>query len=79
MTMTDSSHAPQFDTGPLSWVMSEIRDALDRSKTALQEAAARSDEAQATRPKSGRRANGFVPPAFVTVMSKPTLLINPRW
>jgi chemosensory pili system protein ChpA (sensor histidine kinase/response regulator) len=46
--MTESSHAPQFDTGPLSWVMSEIRDALDRSKTALQEAAARSDEAQAT-------------------------------
>jgi chemosensory pili system protein ChpA (sensor histidine kinase/response regulator) len=48
MTMTDTAHAPQFDTGPLSWVMTEIRDALDRSKTALQEAAAHTDEAQST-------------------------------
>jgi chemosensory pili system protein ChpA (sensor histidine kinase/response regulator) len=48
MTMTDSSHAPHFDTGPLSWVMSEIRDALGRSKDALLDAAGRGAEAQAT-------------------------------
>ena len=46
--MTDTSHASQFDTGPLSWVMGEIRDALGRSKAALAEAAARTAEAQAT-------------------------------
>ena len=40
LTMTDFSHAPQFDTGPLSWVIGEIREALGRSRTALDEAAA---------------------------------------
>jgi len=48
MTMTDFSHAPQFDTGPLSWVMGEIRDALGRSNTALTEASERTEEAQAS-------------------------------
>jgi chemosensory pili system protein ChpA (sensor histidine kinase/response regulator) len=48
MTMTNSSHAPRFDTGPLSWVMGEIRDALARSGAALADAAARSPEAQPT-------------------------------
>ena len=48
MTMTDNSHVPPFDTGPLSWVMGEIRDALERSRGALFEAAERSADAQAT-------------------------------
>src|SRR5471032_3351491 len=39
---------PQFDTGPLSWVMVEIREALGRSKTALFEAGGRAAEDQAT-------------------------------
>ena len=48
--MTDSkhAHAAQFDTGPLSWVLGEIRDALERSAKALQDAAGRSPEAQPT-------------------------------
>ncbi len=49
--MTQSSHAssaPPFDTGPLSWVIGEIRDALGRSAKALQDAAGRSPEAQPT-------------------------------
>jgi chemosensory pili system protein ChpA (sensor histidine kinase/response regulator) len=37
-----------FDTGPLSWVIGEIRDALERSAKALQDAAGRSAEAQPT-------------------------------
>ncbi|MDY0974305.1 Hpt domain-containing protein [Massilia sp. CFBP9012] len=37
-----------FDTGPLSWVIGEIRDALARAATALREAAGRSPEAQPT-------------------------------
>ncbi|MGF6273476.1 chemosensory pili system protein ChpA (sensor histidine kinase/response regulator) [Massilia sp. UYP11] len=37
-----------FDTGPLSWVIGEIRDALARASTALREAAGRSPEAQPT-------------------------------
>jgi chemosensory pili system protein ChpA (sensor histidine kinase/response regulator) len=47
-TMTENAHAPQFDTGPLSWVMGEIRDALGRSRLALAEAAGRQGDAQAT-------------------------------
>lgn len=45
-----SSQAVQdhFDTGPLSWVMGEIREALTRSKTALYEAVTQDAEAQAT-------------------------------
>ncbi|VXC53909.1 Chemotaxis protein CheA [Massilia sp. 9I] len=39
---------PAFDTGPLSWVIGEIRDALGRSGTALRDAANRSPEAQPT-------------------------------
>ncbi|SFD64752.1 chemosensory pili system protein ChpA (sensor histidine kinase/response regulator) [Massilia yuzhufengensis] len=39
---------PAFDTGPLSWVIGEIRDALGRSGTALRDAARRSPEAQPT-------------------------------
>ncbi len=46
--MTDFSHAPQFDTGPLSWVIGEIREALGRSRTALDEAAGRDADARAT-------------------------------
>ncbi|NML61051.1 response regulator [Massilia sp. RP-1-19] len=46
--MTDFSHAPHFDTGPLSWVMSEIRDALVRSRDALLDAASRGADAQGT-------------------------------
>ena len=43
-----SSRLPAFDTGPLSWVIGEIRDALGRSGTALRDAAGRSQEAQPT-------------------------------
>ncbi|WP_288381450.1 Hpt domain-containing protein [uncultured Massilia sp.] len=43
-----SSRLPAFDTGPLSWVIGEIRDALGRSGTALRDAARRSQEAQPT-------------------------------
>jgi chemosensory pili system protein ChpA (sensor histidine kinase/response regulator) len=46
--MTEFSHAPQFDTGPLSWVIGEIRDALGRSRSALDEAPARGADARAT-------------------------------
>src|SRR3954469_24165385 len=54
--MTQSSSLPSplststapFDTGPLSWVIGEIRDALERSAKALQDAAGRSAEAQPT-------------------------------
>jgi chemosensory pili system protein ChpA (sensor histidine kinase/response regulator) len=39
---------PQYDTGPLSWVMGEIREALARSRTALFEAGGRDAEDQTT-------------------------------
>jgi chemosensory pili system protein ChpA (sensor histidine kinase/response regulator) len=42
------THSSPFDTGPLSWVIGEIRDALERSAKALQDAAGRSQEAQPT-------------------------------
>jgi chemosensory pili system protein ChpA (sensor histidine kinase/response regulator) len=48
MTHPDFPTAAQFDTGPLSWVMVEIREALVRSKTALFEAGGRAPEDQAT-------------------------------
>ena len=54
MTTTDFSPAPPapqlagFDSGPLSWVMPEIREALGRSKTALFEAGGRQLEERAT-------------------------------
>ncbi len=50
MTNTDFPNAAPslIDTGPLSWVMVEIREALGRSKTALFEAGGRSPEDQAT-------------------------------
>jgi chemosensory pili system protein ChpA (sensor histidine kinase/response regulator) len=46
-SILSSSTAP-FDSGPLSWVIGEIRDALERSAKALQDAAGRSLEAQPT-------------------------------
>ncbi|WP_426174396.1 Hpt domain-containing protein [Massilia sp. TWR1-2-2] len=47
--MTDFSHAAQFDSGPLSWVIGEIREALGRSRAALDAAAAQGDaDARAT-------------------------------
>ena len=50
MTTTDFSTPPQpqLDTGPLSWVMVEIRESLARSRTALVEAGGRAAEDQAT-------------------------------
>ncbi len=50
---TPSSALPQgvrdnFDTGPLSWVMGEIREALGRSRTAIEEAVTQNEDAQAT-------------------------------
>ena len=35
-----------FDTGPLSWVLGEIREALNRSKTALHQAVAQHQAGQ---------------------------------
>ncbi|HJV51607.1 MAG TPA: Hpt domain-containing protein [Noviherbaspirillum sp.] len=43
-----SQGAQEFDTGPLSWVIGEIREALNRSRTALHEAVTQDAEAQAT-------------------------------
>src|SRR5881275_680728 len=48
MTQHPQAAAPRFDTGPLSWVIGEIRDALARSAKTLQEASGRSLEAQPT-------------------------------
>ena len=48
MTQFQAARAPHFDAGPLSWVIGEIRDALERSGNALREAAARAPEARAT-------------------------------
>jgi chemosensory pili system protein ChpA (sensor histidine kinase/response regulator) len=48
MTTINSVQAPTFDTGPLSWVMAEVAEALARSRTALQEAATRPADEQAT-------------------------------
>ncbi|WP_342117163.1 hybrid sensor histidine kinase/response regulator [Pseudoduganella sp. OTU4001] len=50
MSKTDLSFTalPQYDTGPLSWVMGEIREALARSRTALFEAGGREPEDQTT-------------------------------
>ncbi|MBQ5942817.1 Hpt domain-containing protein [Massilia sp. AB1] len=45
---TTQTRAGGFDTGPLSWVIGEIRDALDRSGAAVRDAAGRSQEAQPT-------------------------------
>ena len=50
---TPSSSSPQsiqdnFDTGPLSWVIGEIREALTRSRTALLEAVAQDAETRST-------------------------------
>ena len=51
--MTTPTSAPQgiretFDTGPLSWVIGEIREALTRSKTSLHEAVWQDAETQPT-------------------------------
>ena len=45
---TTQTRAGGFDTGPLSWVIGEIRDALARSVNAVRDAAGRSQEAQPT-------------------------------
>ena len=50
---TPSSPVPHpdrehFDTGPLSWVIGEIREALTRSKVALGEALMQDAEARST-------------------------------
>nr|WP_026354168.1 Hpt domain-containing protein [Massilia niastensis] len=46
--MTTTMRAGGFDTGPLSWVIGEIRDALERSGAAVRDASGRSLEAQPT-------------------------------
>jgi chemosensory pili system protein ChpA (sensor histidine kinase/response regulator) len=48
MTMTTNLQAPAFDTGPLSWVIGEIRDALASAGAALRDASGRSAPAQPT-------------------------------
>jgi chemosensory pili system protein ChpA (sensor histidine kinase/response regulator) len=48
MTMTTNLQAQAFDTGPLSWVIGEIRDALASASAALRDACARSVPAQPT-------------------------------
>ena len=50
---THSSGSPQgardnFDTGPLSWVMGEVRECLARSKTAVEDAVTQDPETQLT-------------------------------
>jgi chemosensory pili system protein ChpA (sensor histidine kinase/response regulator) len=45
---TSHSDRDQFDTGPLSWVIGEIREALTRSKVALGEALVQDAEARST-------------------------------
>ncbi len=46
-----------FDTGPLSWVIGEIREALNRSKTAIHEAVTQDADAQLT---SMRHAKSYL-------------------
>ncbi len=46
--MTTLNRSSSFDTGPLSWVIGEIRDALTRAATSLRDAANRAPEAQPT-------------------------------
>ncbi|MGH8807260.1 MAG: Hpt domain-containing protein, partial [Noviherbaspirillum sp.] len=46
-----------FDTGPLSWVMGEIREALNRSKAAIHEALTQDADAQTT---SMRHAKSYL-------------------
>jgi len=48
MTTSTSMRTSSFDTGPLSWVIGEIRDALTRAGNALRDAAGRAPEAQPT-------------------------------
>ena len=52
MTTPNSNSPPgsveNVDTGPLSWVMVEIRESLNRSRTALQEALTQDAETQGT-------------------------------
>ncbi|MDQ9171259.1 Hpt domain-containing protein [Oxalobacteraceae bacterium R-40] len=59
--MTTPSSVPgartSFDIGPLSWVMGEIREALSRSKTAVQDALAQDSESQTT---SIRQAKAYL-------------------
>ncbi|GIZ51008.1 hybrid sensor histidine kinase/response regulator [Noviherbaspirillum aridicola] len=46
--MTTPSSRETFDTGPLSWVIGEIREALNRSRAAVQEAVAQDADARLT-------------------------------
>ncbi|WP_241672951.1 hybrid sensor histidine kinase/response regulator [Lacisediminimonas profundi] len=59
--MTSLSNLPvqtsSFDTGPLSWVMNEIREALQRSRTLVDEALKQDPETQST---SLRQARSFL-------------------
>jgi len=52
MTTSSPAQSPaardQFDTGPLSWVIGEIREALNRSKSALHDAVAQDADARQT-------------------------------
>ena len=43
-----SDNAVHFDTGPLSWVIAEIRDALERSRAAVAEAREKGGDAAVT-------------------------------
>ena len=59
---TPSSALPQgvrdnFDIGPLSWVMGEIREALNRSRTAIHDAVSQDEDAQST---SMRHAKSYL-------------------
>ena len=52
MTTSSPAQSPAardtFDTGPLSWVIGEIREALNRSRAAIHDAVAQDAEAQLT-------------------------------
>ena len=45
---SSAGNRPNFDSGPLSWVMDEIREALNQSRTALQNAMVKDSDASAT-------------------------------
>ena len=72
MTTPNSNSPPgsveNIDTGPLSWVMVEIRESLNRSRAALQEALTQDAE---TQPTTLRHAKSFLHQAHGAVRVEP--------
>ena len=48
LSVSSAGNRPNFDSGPLSWVMDEIREALNQSRTALQNAMVKDSDSSAT-------------------------------